>query len=580
MLNPFYYKSGKKVFDVLGRKHTLVELSQSQYYPYLNNLAPHPPPPVPTPFLWGASTSAFQIEGGLSEGGRGPSIWDNFSGIDQSVVGDPNIACNSYYQYMDDIALLTNMGANSYRFSISWSRILPDGSGNINQQGIDYYNNVINACISANITPVVTIYHWDLPNALQIAYNGWLCTESYETDPSNIKIVTDFVNYSNICFTNFGDRVKHWATINELQTIAVDCYEYNWYAPGTGSSNGDSPNGDEYMVGYNLLLAHANAVDSYRKNYQPTQNGKIGIVCNMDWGEPYSNEPDNIAAAQRANTFWGGWFWDPVFFGDWSPIMKQLVGPKLDSDGNPIPDTSRLPTITSEQSILIRGSIDILMLNTYSANYVQNMVYEPSMVGWTYDQQTLVQPTASNGWLIGATTESSWLNITPFGPLNVLTWLQNRYSRSTPSEPGAGTIGIGIQMYDTPTTINSRSIPVMITENGMDMANQGLNTSPDVGVNDTQRWQDYYIPYLSNIQQAVTNTGIQFIGYLPWSLLDNFEWTHGYTCRFGMNYINFLDNSGNIINSSAYGPDLNLPRIPKNSASWYKQYIASHPYSV
>ena len=206
-------------------------------------------------FLWGAGTSSYQVEGNTTGGGKGVTIWDVFNGGYESA----KVASNSYFQYNEDIEILKTLGLKTYRFSISWARIYPNGKGKINQEGVDYYNNLLNLLLENNITPNVTLYHWDLPQALQEEYNGWLC--------KNNEIVEDFANYANICFKLFGDRVKYWSTINEPHTCAIDCYEYNWYAPGTGTDDGISPNGDEYLCMHNMLNAHAKTVYIYRKKY-------------------------------------------------------------------------------------------------------------------------------------------------------------------------------------------------------------------------------------------------------------------------------------------------------------------------
>jgi beta-glucosidase len=485
-------------------------------------------------FLWGASTAAFQVEGSVTADGRGKTIWDTFIEQADIVYKDQNadIACNSYVQYRDDIEALKLMGSNSYRFSIAWSRILPSGSGKINQPGIQHYNDVINACLENGITPIVTLYHWDLPQGLQDKYGGWLC--------ANGEIWEDFKNYADICFAAFGDRVKHWATINEPQTIAVDCYEYNWYAPGAGTADGNSVYGYEYKAAHNLLIAHAYAVDLYRKKYAH-QNGQIGLVCNMDWAEPYTNDPQNVDAAERRNVFWGGWFWDPIFFGDYPKLMKDLVG-------------TRLPTFTCEQSALLKGSIDIFFLNTYSSVYVYNQDYTcNNFVGWDYDQQTACSYYSQEGKIIGKETQSSWLHIVPWGVNKLLTWIQNRYSYD-----GQGT-GIGIE-----NSIGElRKLSLIITENGLDILNQSDTSTYEECKPDADRIY-YYSSYLSNIADSVKKNGIDFAGYLPWSLLDNFEWTNGYKCRFGIFYLD--------CNSSD-----DIPRLPKDSVSWFKQYTKKYP---
>lgn len=487
----------------------------------------------PSTFLWGASTSAFQVEGSVDVDGRGQTIWDTFIQTPGVVYEDQNadIACNSYVQYLDDIEALKLMGSNSYRFSIAWSRILPNGNGSINLKGIQHYNNVINACLENGITPIVTLYHWDLPQHLQDTYNGWLCT--------NGEIWRDFKNYADICFAAFGDRVKYWATINEPQTIAIDCYEFNWYAPGAGTPDGNSIYGYEYSAAHNLLISHGYAVDLYRSKYS-FQNGIIGLVCNMDWGEPYTNDPQNVIAAERRNVFWGGWFWDPIFFGDYPQIMKDLVG-------------ERLPTFTTEQSKLIKGSIDVFFLNTYTTSYVYNQDYSSeNLVGWTYDQKNASSYYSQDGIIIGQPTQSSWLHIVPWGVKKLLLWIQNRYNYS------GNKSGIGIE-----TSSGYKKLSLIITENGMDILNQTNTSTYDECKNDSERIY-YYYGYLSYIASAVKLSGIDFKGYLPWSLLDNFEWTHGYDARFGIFYLDC--NSSN-----------NIPRLPKNSAYWFKKYTREHP---
>ena len=155
----------------------------------------------PSKFLWGSATSAFQVEGAPTADGKGPSIWDEFQKVPGAIYnGDnANVACNSYYQYKDDRTLLQNMGCNAYRFSIAWTRILPTGKGQVNQKGIDHYNKLIDDLIKHNITPLVTLFHWDLPLGLQQDYNGWLCKDK--------QIAIDFAYYADICFKNFGESV-------------------------------------------------------------------------------------------------------------------------------------------------------------------------------------------------------------------------------------------------------------------------------------------------------------------------------------------------------------------------------------
>jgi beta-glucosidase/6-phospho-beta-glucosidase/beta-galactosidase len=224
------------------------------------------------PFLWGVATAAYQIEGAVDVDGRGPSIWDTFSKIPGKISNNENgdLADLSYYNVKEDIQLVKRMGLNAYRFSISWSRILPLGNGEVNQKGIDHYNFMIDELIKEGIEPLVTLYHWDLPQALEDEHDGWLDTA----------IVSDFANYADVCFANFGDRVKKWATLNEPWTICLQGYMTGAFAPGRCSDRSKCEKGDSsregYVAAHNMLLSHGAAVKVYRDKYQGSQNGLIG----------------------------------------------------------------------------------------------------------------------------------------------------------------------------------------------------------------------------------------------------------------------------------------------------------------
>jgi beta-glucosidase len=513
-------------------------------------------------FLWGAGTSAFQVEGNLAAGGRGASIWDAFLDPSPANMFYPDLACNSYYQFRDDIDLLVKHKAKAYRFSIAWSRIIPLGTlytdaegttkdmGRVNAEGVAYYNAVIDYCLSNQLQPVVTLYHWDLPAALQTAYSGWLGTAKY-TGPDKVKIVADFVNYTEVCFREFGRRgVKFWATINEPQTICVDSYEYNWYAPAVGTADGVSIDGKEYTVGRNLLLAHAHAYRLYHESFVEEQKGAVGIVCNMDVGLPFNLEPQNVAAAQRSNEFWGGWFWDPIFFGQYPASMLEYV------------DRARLPRLTEAESRVVRGTADVFFWNTYSTNLIQAQTFTDSP-GWAFDSQSNPVHIDAHGFTIGIQGESTWLHSVPYGAGEGLKWIQNRYSRATPSAPGEGAPGVGIRLYVTEDAHTPRPLSLMVTENGFDVPNEDITTPKDIAVDDPLRWRDYYVPYLKSLHTAAKTTGTTFSGYFAWSLLDNLEWSHGFNNRFGLSYINFMDTHGNPITSG--GQFVRLERVPKKS---------------
>ncbi|CCO32869.1 beta-glucosidase [Rhizoctonia solani AG-1 IB] len=246
--------------------------------------------PLPSDFLYGYATAAYQIEGGRTDG-KGDSIWDTFvhkeGKITNGETGD--IACDSYTHYKEDVALLKQFGATTYRFSISWSRVIPLGGRNdpVNEAGIKYYNSLIDELVKEGIAPMPTLYHWDLPQALEDRYGGWLNKE---------EISLDFERYARVCFERFGDRVKHWITLNEPWCAASWGYATGWMAPGRTSDRKKNPTGDTktepWIVGHSLLIAHAKAVKLYRGEFKSSQKGQIGVTLNCDWAEPYDESPE------------------------------------------------------------------------------------------------------------------------------------------------------------------------------------------------------------------------------------------------------------------------------------------------
>ncbi|KAK8601933.1 hypothetical protein V6N12_051755 [Hibiscus sabdariffa] len=272
-----------------------------------------------------------------------------------------DVAVDSYHRYKEDVGIMKEMGLDAYRFSMSWSRILPNGklSGGVNKEGVRYYNNLINELLANGIQPFVTLFHWDLPQALEDEYGGFLSP----------LIVNDFRDYAEVCFKEFGDRVKHWTTLNEPWSYAYGGYVAGFLAPGrcsdwqnlncTGGDSGVEP----YLVAHHLLLAHAVSVQLYRQNYQTTQKGMIGITIGANWLVPVSKAKHQQNAASRAMDSMFGWFMDPIAFGNYPHTMQSLVG-------------NRLPRFTKMQTEILKGSFDFLGLNYYTANYA---AYAPKL---------------------------------------------------------------------------------------------------------------------------------------------------------------------------------------------------------
>nr|BAH02547.1 beta-glucosidase [Carapichea ipecacuanha] len=505
-----------------------------------------PTPVLPTPgrninrghfpddFIFGAGTSSYQIEGAAREGGRGPSIWDTFTHTHPELIQDGSngdTAINSYNLYKEDIKIVKLMGLDAYRFSISWPRILPGGNINagINQEGIKYYNNLIDELLANDIVPYVTLFHWDVPQALQDQYDGFLSD----------KIVDDFRDFAELCFWEFGDRVKNWITINEPQsysdffgvaydtppkahalkasrllvptTVARPSKPVRVFAstadPGTTTAD------QVYKVGHNLLLAHAAAIQVYRDKFQNTQEGTFGMALVTQWMKPLNeNNPADVEAASRAFDFKFGWFMQPLITGEYPKSMRQLLGP-------------RLREFTPDQKKLLIGSYDYVGVNYYTATYVSSA--QPP-----HDKKKAVFHTDGNfyttdskdGVLIGPLAGPAWLNIVPEGIYHVLHDIKEN--------------------YEDPV--------IYITENGVYEVNDTAKTLSEARV-DTTRLH-YLQDHLSKVLEA-RHQGVRVQGYLVWSLMDNWELRAGYTSRFGLIHVDYYNN---------------FARYPKDSAIWFR----------
>ncbi|KAL0896403.1 hypothetical protein Bca101_080364 [Brassica carinata] len=465
----------------------------------------------PEDFIFGSATSAYQVEGGAHEDGRGPSIWDTFSEKYPEKIKDGSngsVADNSYHLYKEDVALLHQIGFNAYRFSISWSRILPRGNlkGGINQAGIDYYNNLINELLSKGIKPFATMFHWDTPQGLEDAYGGFRGEE----------IVNDFRDYADICFKNFGDRVKHWMTLNEPLTVVQQGYVAGAMAPGRCSkfTNPNCSGGDgatePYIVGHNLILSHGAAVEVYRKKYKASQKGQVGIALNAGWNLPYTESAEDRLAAARAMAFTFDYFMEPLVTGKYPIDMVNNV------------KGGRLPTFTAQQSKMLKGSYDFIGINYYSSTYAKDVPCSTEQVTMFSDPCASVTG-EREGVPIGPKAASDWLLIYPKGIRDLVLYAKYKFKD-----------------------------PVMyITENGRDEF-----STDKIFLKDGDRI-DYYARHLEMVQDAIS-VGANVKGFFAWSLLDNFEWAMGYTVRFGLVYVDFKDG---------------CKRYPKKSAKWFKELL-------
>ncbi|XP_067935172.1 lactase-like protein [Watersipora subatra] len=460
----------------------------------------------PDGFLWGTATAAYQIEGAWNVSGKGENIWDRFTHEGGHVLNNAtgDVACNSYYKYKEDIALMKDMGVSHYRFSLSWSRIFPDGTAaSYNQRGMQYYKDVLVELKKANIKAMVTLYHWDLPQALQ-DHGGWL----------NSTIVNHFKDYANKVFQELGADVPLWITFNEPYVTCWLGYGIGVHAPGKY----DKPAIDPYQCAHNIIKSHAKAYHVYNTNYKATYGGKISITLDCDWKEPKSTSQKDVDAALRALYFKVGWFANPIFKdGDYPPIMKQYVHDKSISENL---TQSRLPTFTQTEKDEIKGTHDFFGLNHYTTQYIADVV-PPSNLPPSFERDQNIQETRDSSWPSSA---SSWLKVVPWGLRKLLNWIKTEYNNPL----------------------------LYITENGVSDHNGTLADSRRVS---------FYKAYINNVLKAIDD-GCNVMGYTAWSLLDNFEWSQGYTERFGLHFVNFTD------------PD--RPRTAKDSAKWYKKLIANN----
>ncbi|KAG3123881.1 hypothetical protein PI126_g23503, partial [Phytophthora idaei] len=305
----------------------------------------------PEDFLFGSATASYQVEGAVKEGGRTPSIWDEYCHT-QPGLKCANVADDFYHRYKDDVKLMVKTGLQSFRFSVSWSRVMnwdaETSRMRPNPEGIAFYHSLIDELSSNGIVPILTIYHWDLPIELhtQLQEEGWLGSE----------IIDHYVEYATLLFNEYGNKVNYWTTFNEPLSFVAGGYALGMGAPGyTGSLT------QAYTAAHNVLLSHAQAVKRFRELKTSSVIGdkaRIGIVLNADYAYALDeSDPADVEAAARKMEFDVGWFLAPIVTGDYPPIMREIV-------------SARLPQFYGDQSELLKGSYDLFMLNSYASRQV------------------------------------------------------------------------------------------------------------------------------------------------------------------------------------------------------------------
>lgn len=434
-------------------------------------------------FLWGCATSAYQIEGSPLEDGAGPSIWHRFVRTPGRIAGADtgDIACDHYRRMRDDVALMRDLGFTAYRFSIAWARIMPEGRGSTNSAGLGFYESLVDELLLAGITPMVTLYHWDLPAALDDR-GGWL----------NPDIANWFADYASVVYKALDDRVPLWVTLNEPWVVADGGYMHGVLAPGHRSAF------EAAIAAHNLLRAHAAGVQAYRA----VGRNQVGLVVNI---EPKHVLPDATDADRHArklaDAYMNRQFLDAALLGRYPEELKEIF-----QDAWPA-----WPALEVEA---LRVPIDFLGLNYYTRSVVR---HDPA--AWPVPTAVVRQPHAIY-------TETGW-ELHPDGLTETLLWLHRRYG----------------------------GLPLYVSENGAAFYDP---PSPiDGEVQDPLRVH-YLRTHLQATRDAIRQ-GADVRGYCAWSLLDNFEWSHGYAKRFGLVHVDFA----------------NQQRTPKASARYYARVIAS-----
>jgi beta-glucosidase len=379
---------------------------------------------------------------------------------------------------------MRSLGLKAYRFSISWSRVLPEGKGRINQAGLDFYSRLVDELLENDITPLATLFHWDLPAALDDR-GGWL----------NPDIADWFADYGKLMYRTLDGRVKRWVTLNEPWVVTDGGYLHGALAPGH-RSRFEAP-----IASHHLLRAHGAAVQAYRAEGKH----EIGLVVNLEPKYPASESIEDAAAVGRADAYMNRQYLDPVFLGHYPEEMQEIFG-------------NAWPEWPQADYDLIKTKFDFLGVNYYTRSVTHANNSYPLRAG------PVRQP-------LGTYTETGW-EVFPQGLTDTLTWVKERYG----------------------------DIPLYITENG------AAFFDPPVAENDRVRDPlriDYLQKHISAVKTAI-DAGCDIRGYMVWSLLDNLEWSLGYSKRFGIVHVN-------------YGTQ---QRTPKDSARWYSNVIATHGASL
>ncbi|XP_075985587.1 myrosinase 1-like [Anticarsia gemmatalis] len=437
----------------------------------------------PKEFKFGVATAAYQVEGAWNISDKSESTWDRLLHTHPSLSDDGSngdVACDSYHLWRRDIEMAVELGVDMYRISIAWTRLLPNGFANyISEDGKRFYNNLIDGLLEKGIEPLVTIYHWDLPQSLQ-DLGGW----------ANPLVIDWYSDYARVVFTLFGDRVKTWITINEALVICDGGYGKTWVPYIDDMAIGG------YLCNKHVLLAHAKAYRMYDEEFRPLYHGKVSISNVFFWYEPET--PEDEEATKLTIQMWEGRYAHAVYSkaGGWPPEIEKFLAANSKREGYPTP---RLPPFTQEEIDYVRGTYDFYSLNYYTTRLVRRVKPEEAGSWIFYGNKELgIAIVNDPSWPMAS---FDWFAIHPEGLRKVLHWINNTYGVSN----------------------------VLITENGL--------PTYDASLYDFNR-VSYIKSHLEQILLAIKD-GINVIGYTAWALMDNFEWLSGYTVKFGLYSVDF-----------------------------------------
>lgn len=460
----------------------------------------------PEGFLWGVATSAYQIEGAVDEDGRTPSIWDTFSRVPGATAnGDTgDVAADHYHRHAEDVGLMRELGVGAYRFSIAWPRVLPDGSGPANQRGLDFYSRLVDELLENGIRPAPTLYHWDLPQALEDA-GGWARRETAER----------FAEYAGAVVQALGDRVDLWTTLNEPWCSAFLGYGSGVHAPGRTDP------ATALCAAHHLLLGHGLATAALRAE---RPEASVSITLNLAAVRAAGDSDADLDAARRVDGLANRIFLDPVFHGRYpADVVEDTLG------------LSDWSFVREGDEAVIAAPIDVLGVNYYTPTLV---------AAWSGDGE---RSTADGH---GAGAGSAWPAaedvefLSQPGPQTAMGWtidaegLHELLLRVGREHPG---------------------VPVLVTENGAAFEDRIDRAG---AVQDEAR-VEYLREHLAAVGRAIA-AGVEVRGYFLWSLLDNFEWSYGYSKRFGIYYVDFETQE----------------RVPKASARWYRSVLAANGLAI